>query len=81
MKNAVFWDVAPCGSCKNLPSSETSVLRRATLRNISEYDILNNRLLTLIRQYFLFQNAINELVDHRHRSRKRRLTTVGDPPR
>jgi hypothetical protein len=62
MKNAAFWDVRPCGSCKNrsVPqllvtanvvlsslilvtlmmevqiSSETSVLTRATQRNISE---------------------------------------------
>jgi hypothetical protein len=28
-KNAVFWDVTSCGSCKNL-SSEMSVLTRAT---------------------------------------------------
>jgi hypothetical protein len=25
MKNAVFWDVTPCGSCKNDFSEETSV--------------------------------------------------------
>jgi hypothetical protein len=63
MKNGVFWDVTPCGSCKNrrgvsrllvtandapsslilvtrtmnaLCSSETSVLTRATRRNIPE---------------------------------------------
>jgi hypothetical protein len=63
MKNGVFWDVMPCGSCKNrrfgslcqllvttsvvpsspilvtlmkkaLSSSETSVLTRATRRNL-----------------------------------------------
>jgi hypothetical protein len=55
MKNAIFWDVTPCGSCKNLQrasvailvtlmmeaihSSETSVLIRATLRNIPEDSI------------------------------------------
>jgi hypothetical protein len=33
-KNAIFWDVAPCGSCKNRRLGGTSVLSRATLRNI-----------------------------------------------
>jgi cytidine deaminase len=46
MKNGVFWDVTPCGTCKNqllvtvmkeaLISSEASVLTRATRRNIPE---------------------------------------------
>jgi hypothetical protein len=38
MKNGVFWDITPCGSCKSQEpgSSETSVLTRATRRNIPE---------------------------------------------
>jgi hypothetical protein len=34
MKNAVFWDVTKCGSCKNLT--------KATQRNIPEDDILHS---------------------------------------
>jgi hypothetical protein len=37
MKNGVFCDVRPCGSCKEaLSSSETSVFTRATRRTIPE---------------------------------------------
>jgi hypothetical protein len=35
MKNAVYWDVTQCGYCKNRISSKTSVLTRATKRNIT----------------------------------------------
>jgi hypothetical protein len=41
MKNAVFWDVMLCGSCKNQCSFETLVLTGATWCNIPEDGILN----------------------------------------
>jgi hypothetical protein len=40
MNNAVFWDVMPCGSCKNRRFGRTSVLTRAARRNIPEDGIL-----------------------------------------
>jgi hypothetical protein len=42
MKNAVFWDIVLCDSCKNRPSSETSVLTRATRRSILEDGIFHS---------------------------------------
>jgi hypothetical protein len=47
MKNAVFWDVTPRGSCKNqcsLRSFEMSVLTRGTWRSTSEDGILRLQL-------------------------------------
>jgi hypothetical protein len=41
MKNGVFWDVTPCGSCKNRRSSETSVPTRTTRRSIPEDIIIH----------------------------------------
>jgi hypothetical protein len=43
MKNVVFWDVKQCGSCKNWRSTKTSVLTRASRRNIAEDGILHMR--------------------------------------
>jgi hypothetical protein len=48
LKNGVFWDVTPCGSCNNDVSEEpndsfeTSVLTRTTGRNIPEDTILHS---------------------------------------
>jgi hypothetical protein len=42
IKNAVFWDVMPYGSCKNRCFSARSVLTRATQGNIPENDILQS---------------------------------------
>jgi hypothetical protein len=41
MKNAVFWNVTQCGSCKNRRFEGMSVLTRATQRNIPEVGILH----------------------------------------
>jgi hypothetical protein len=40
MKNAIFWDMALCCSCKNQRSSEISVAIRATQCHIPENSIL-----------------------------------------
>jgi hypothetical protein len=42
MKHGVFWDVMPCGSCKNRRFGVTWVLTRATWRNIPEDIILQS---------------------------------------
>jgi hypothetical protein len=42
MKNAVFWDVTPRGSCMNRRFEGTSVLTRATRRNVKGEGILHS---------------------------------------
>jgi hypothetical protein len=42
LKNAVFWDVAPCRSCVNQCSYETSVYTKYTQRHILEDGILHS---------------------------------------
>jgi hypothetical protein len=42
MKNGVFWDVTPCGYCKNRRFGGTSALTRAARRNIPEDTILHS---------------------------------------
>jgi hypothetical protein len=43
LKNAVFWDVAPCRSCVNRRSSETSVHTRSARCDIRDDGILFSR--------------------------------------
>jgi hypothetical protein len=43
MKNAVFWDITPCGSCVNRRFGGTSVYTRSTQRHISEDGILQRQ--------------------------------------
>jgi hypothetical protein len=42
VKNAVFWDVAPCRSCVNRRFGGTSVHTRSTWGHIPEVGILQN---------------------------------------
>jgi hypothetical protein len=73
MKNGVFWDLTPCGSCKNrlspilvilmmeaVTSSETSVVTRATQRYIPEVAILHKILSnTEHKSVLLFRRKVN----------------------
>jgi hypothetical protein len=58
MKNAVFWDVTPCGSFKNQRTSETSLLKRATWRNIPEDIILQSHRRENLKSYIINNNNI-----------------------
>jgi hypothetical protein len=52
LKNAVFWDVAPCRSCVNR-RSETSVHKIFTWRHIPQYDILHSHRCENLKPFFI----------------------------
>jgi hypothetical protein len=41
MKNAAFWDVTPCGSCKNRRFGGTSVLTRRRSLKVTLFDVVH----------------------------------------
>jgi hypothetical protein len=51
LKNAVFWDVTLCCSCKNQRFRGTSVLTRATQRNIPEDGIVHSHRCENLKSY------------------------------
>jgi hypothetical protein len=54
-KNAVFWDVTPCGSRTTRRLGGMSVLRRATRRNIPDDGILHSHHRENLKSYIVFQ--------------------------
>jgi hypothetical protein len=57
LKNGVFWDITPCGSCKRRFGG-TSVLTRATRRNIPEDDILHTHRRENLRSYIPYVSLL-----------------------
>jgi hypothetical protein len=53
MKNAVFWDDMPCGSCKDRHFGGMSVLTEATWRNIPENGILHSHHCENLKSYMV----------------------------
>jgi hypothetical protein len=51
MKNAIFWDVAPCRSFMNRRFGRTSVHAGSTRRHILEDDILHEKLVSIFCYY------------------------------
>jgi hypothetical protein len=56
MKNAVFWDVTPCGSCKTDVSEELSASIQNTTQNT------NYKNTEYKRQYFVFLRSVCRLL-------------------
>jgi hypothetical protein len=54
MQNAVFWDVSLCGFCKNQRFGGTSVLTRATRRNIPEDGSFHSHRCENVKSYLVF---------------------------
>jgi hypothetical protein len=60
LNNADFWDEAPCESCKNRRSSETSVYNKPTCRHIPEDGTLHShRRVNLKSGWILLRTMMN----------------------